>query len=266
MYSAIRKSTRVSGCPLHFAIFNATGMYRRIPNERRLSLEVANRIKDLIRMEKLRPGDKLPNEMRLAELFGVSRPTVREAVKSLVSQNIIEIQRGKGTFVTQTPGIASDPLGLDFLTDEDLHLYLIEVRLLVEPGVARLAAERGTTADIDRIADYLHEMERIVDRHEVGMGTELEFHRSIAEATENPVIMRLVPIIMDSIVKTYRDAPRTSEDHRQALLEHTEVFNAINGRDRDGAYQAMERHLQNSYRRTLSRRKKKAELNRPVDG
>jgi GntR family transcriptional repressor for pyruvate dehydrogenase complex len=232
-------------------------MYRRIINERRLSLEVANRIKDLIRKEKLKPGDKLPNEMQLAELFGVSRPTVREAVKSLVSQNIIEIQRGKGTFVSQTPGIASDPLGLDFLVDKDLHLSLIEVRFLIEPGVARLAAERGTTADINRIGDYLHEMKNNVDQHAVDMGTELEFHRSIAEATENPVIMRLVPIIMDSIIKIYRDAPRTSEDHRQALLEHTEIFNSIKNRDKEGAYKAMERHLQKSYRRTLSKRKRK---------
>jgi GntR family transcriptional regulator, transcriptional repressor for pyruvate dehydrogenase complex len=233
-------------------------MYRRIPNEQRLSLEVANRIKELIRKEKLKPGDKLPNEMQLAKLFGVSRPTVREAVKSLVSQNIIEIQRGKGTFVSETPGIASDPLGLDFVVGEDLHLSLIEVRLLIEPGVARLAAERGTHADIDRIGEYLQEMGNNVDRHEVGMGTELEFHRSIAEATENPVIMRLVPIIMDAIIKTYRDAPRTSEDHRQALIEHTAIFNSIKMRDKDGAYMAMQKHLEKSYRRTLSRRRKKS--------
>jgi GntR family transcriptional repressor for pyruvate dehydrogenase complex len=241
-------------------------MYQRLANDRRLSLEVADRIKELIRKEKLKPGDKLPNEMQLAELFGVSRPTVREAVKSLVSQNIIGIQRGKGTFVSETPGIASDPLGLDFLVVEDLHLSLIEVRLLIEPGVARLAAERGTPADINRIGEYLQEMKKIVDRHEVGMGTELEFHRSIAEATENPVIMRLVPIIMDSIVKTYRDAPRTSEDHGQALLEHTEIFNAIKNRDKGQAYAAMERHLQNSYRRTLSRRGKKAGTGRSTYG
>jgi GntR family transcriptional repressor for pyruvate dehydrogenase complex len=233
-------------------------MYKRISNERRLSLEVANRIKELIRKEKLKPGNKLPNEMQLAELFGVSRPTVREAAKSLVSQNIIEIHRGKGTFVSQTPGIASDPLGLDFLTGKDLHLSLIEVRLLIEPGVARLAAERGTPSDVDRIEEYLREMKKNVDRHEVGMGTELEFHRSIAEATENPVIMRLVPIIMDSIIKTYRDAPRTSEDHRQALLEHTEIYQAIKSGNKEGAYKAMERHLQNSYRRTLSRRGEKS--------
>jgi GntR family transcriptional repressor for pyruvate dehydrogenase complex len=152
----------------------------------------------------------------------------------------------------------SPVIGLEFVVGEDLHLSLIEVRLLIEPGVARLAAERGTPADIDRIGEYLQEMGNNVERNEVGMGTELEFHRSIAEATENPVIMRLVPIIMDAIIKTYRDAPRTSEDHRQALIEHTAIFNSIKTRDKDGAYTAMERHLQKSYRRTLSRRRKKS--------
>ncbi len=97
-------------------------MYRRIKNQNRLSDEVANRIKELILKKKLRPGNKLPNEMQLAELFGVSRPTIREAVKSLVSQNIIMILRGKGTFVSETPGIASDPLGLDFLIDDNFHV------------------------------------------------------------------------------------------------------------------------------------------------
>ena len=232
-------------------------MYRRIKNQNFLSNEVANRIKELILKKKLRPGNKLPNEMQLAELFGVSRPTIREAVKSLVSQNIIMILRGKGTFVSETPGIASDPLGLDFLIDDDLHLAFIEVRLLIEPGVARLAAERGTPADIGRIERYIQEMEDIVGRHEMGMGTELGFHRSIAEATENPVIMRIVPIVMDANIKTYRDAPRTSADHRQAFMEHTAVFTAINDHDKEGAYSAMRRHLENSYRRTLSKRSKK---------
>ncbi len=229
-------------------------MYHRITNQKRLSHQVASQIRDLIRKEKLKPGDKLPNEMELSELFGVSRPTVREAVKSLLSQNVIEILRGKGTFVSQTPGISSDPLGLDFLNNDDLHLFLIEARLIIEPEVARLAAERGTVADIERIGKFIHEMEDIVDRHEVGMSTELEFHRSIAEATENPVIMRLVPVIMDAIVKTYRDAPRTSEDHRKAFLEHKSIFEAIAQRDPETATKAMRQHLEKSYSRTLSKR------------
>ncbi|MGQ9616884.1 MAG: FadR/GntR family transcriptional regulator [Spirochaetota bacterium] len=229
-------------------------MYKKISNQKRLSHEVETQIKALIRDEKLRPGDKLPNEMELATLFGVSRPTVREAVKSLVSQNIIEIVRGKGTFVSQNPGVSSDPLGLDFVLDGNLHLSLIEVRLIIEPAVARLAAERGSSEDIERIGQFIHEMEDTVGRHEVGMGTELKFHRSIAEATKNPVIMRIIPVILDAIIKTYRDAPRTSEEHKQALEEHMEIYKGIKQKDPEKAFQAMTHHLENSYRRTMSKR------------
>jgi GntR family transcriptional repressor for pyruvate dehydrogenase complex len=233
-------------------------MYKKIENQHRLSHEVADQIKTLIRGEKLKPGDKLPSEMELTRLFGVSRPTVREAVKTLVSQNIIEIVRGRGTFVSQTPGISSDPLGLEFISAGDLHLSLIEARLLLEPPVAQLAAEKAEAADIERIAGHVHEMEDIVEHHRVDVTSELEFHRSIAEATKNPVIMRIVPVIMDSIVKTYKDAPRTSEDHRQALDEHRHIFEGIRAGDPEAAFAAMRRHLSNSYRRTLSKRRKKA--------
>ncbi len=233
-------------------------MYEKIDNQRRLTHEVADRIRTLIRSEKLRPGEKLPNEMELCRLFGVSRPTVREAVKSLVSQNIIEIVRGKGTFVSKNPGVASDPLGLDFITDDTLHLSLIEARLLIEPPVARLAAEKASDADVERVGALVQEMAQVVDRHAVDMSTELEFHRSIAAATGNPVIMRIVPVILDSIIKTYKDYPRTSEDHREAFQEHAEIYKGIRGRDPEAAAAAMRRHLQKSYERTLRKRRKPA--------
>jgi hypothetical protein len=86
----------------------------------------------------------------------------------------------------------------------------------------------------------------------VGINAELHFHKSIAEATRNPVIMRIVPVIMESIVKTYRDAPRTSEDHRHAFEEHKVIYEAIAARDPEGAFEAMQRHLDASYKRNYS--------------
>lgn len=229
-------------------------MYRKIVSEQRRSQEVAAHIKELIRDEKLKRGEKLPNELELCGLFAVSRPTVREAVKTLVSQGIIEIHRGKGTFVSQMPGIAEDPLGLDFVMSPNLRLSLIEARLVIEPGVARLATRNADESDLERIEASVRDMEAIVYQHKVGMNVELDFHRSIAEATKNPVIMRLVPVIIDSIIKTYRDAPRTSEDHRRALEEHTAIYKAIAERDAEGAFAAMQHHLDMSYARTMAKR------------
>ena len=229
-------------------------MYTNLSSEKQRSQEVASHIKELIRDEKLKPGEKLPNELELCGLFSVSRPTIREAVKTLVSQGIIEIRRGKGTYVTQVPGIAEDPLGLDFITSPNLRLTLIEARLIIEPGVARLATQKADDGDIAKIAASVKEMEEIVYQHKVGINAELHFHKSIAEATRNPVIMHIVPVIMESIVKTYRDAPRTSEDHRHAFEEHKVIYEAIAARDPEGAFEAMQRHLDASYKRTIAKR------------
>ena len=228
-------------------------MYQKIATQKRLSQEIAGQIKTLIRSEKLKPGDKLPNENELSTLFGVSRPTVREAIKTLVSRNIIEVVRGRGTYVSHTPGISSDPLGLDFLADGNLVLSLVEARLLIEPGVAHLAARKAGEEDLQRLGECIQVMEGIIRRQEVDMGNELAFHRGIAQASQNPVILRIVPIILDSIVKTYQEAPRTSADHRQALLEHRRIFEAIRKKDPRAAQEAMRRHLENSYRRTLKK-------------
>ena len=228
-------------------------MYVNLSSKKQRSQEVASHIKELIRDEKLKPGEKLPNELELCSLFSVSRPTIREAVKILISQGIIEIRRGKGTYVTEVPGIAQDPLGLDFITTPNLRLDIIEARLLIEPGAARLAAQKADSSDIAKIAASVKAMEEVVYRHKVEINAELDFHRSIAEATRNPVIMRIIPIIMESIEKTYHDAPRTSEDHRHAFEEHKVVYDAIAAHDPDRSFDAMQRHLEASYKRTLAR-------------
>lgn len=228
-------------------------MYTNLSTGKRRSQEVAAHIKELILNEKLKPGDKLPNELELCSLFSVSRPTIREAVKTLASQGVLEIHRGKGTYVSQMPGIAEDPLGLDFIMSPNLRLALIQARLIIEPGVARLAAQTADDQDIEKIAACVRDMEEIVYQRKVGINVELNFHRSIAEATKNPVIIRLIPIIMDSIVKTYKDAPRTSEDHRHAFEEHRVIYEAIAARDPERSFDAMHSHLDASYRRTLTK-------------
>lgn len=228
-------------------------MYTNLSSERQRSREVANHIKGLILSDKFKPGDKLPSELELCGLFSVSRPTIREAVKTLVSQGILIIRRGKGTYVSQMPGIAEDPLGLDFIMSPNLRLSLIQARLIIEPGVARLAAQMADSATLAKIEKSVRDMEAIVYQHKVGMDAELNFHRSIAEATKNPVIIRLIPIIMDSIVKTYRDAPRTSEDHRHALEEHSLIYEAIAAADPEKSFEAMHKHLDASYKRSLAK-------------
>ncbi len=226
-------------------------MYRKLTVSSHLSLKAADHIKSLIRTRKLKAGDKLPNEMQLAALFGVSRPTVREAIKSLVSQNIVEIVRGKGTFVQTNPGMASDPLGLDFLPERELPLSLMEARRMLEPEVARLAAERADAADVKKLEGLLSAMEDVMTHDEEWEAAELEFHGAIARATRNPVIMRIMPVIVEAIVKTVRVAPRAAEDRRKAIREHGRILKAVRERDPGAAYEAMRAHMEASFTRTV---------------
>ena len=97
-------------------------------------------------------GAKLPNEFELGDRFGVGRSTIREAVKILVSRNILEIRRGCGTFVCENPGVVDDPLGFAFVDDKKrLGLDLCEVRMIIEPEIAALAAERAVPEEIEEL-------------------------------------------------------------------------------------------------------------------
>jgi DNA-binding FadR family transcriptional regulator len=234
-------------------------MYKKLGSSgHRLSDEVTEHIKMLIRSEHLKPGDKIPNEIELGRLFGVSRPTIRQAVNSLVSQNIVEIVRGRGTFVSRAPGVARDPLGLEFILAPDLQISLAEARLAIEPGVARLAAENATKKDLKKIGACIEKMREVVHEHRIGMAIELDFHRSIAEASCNPIIMRVVPIILDSILNTYADSNPTIRDHGVAMEEHAAVYRAIVNHEAERAFTLMQTHLKNSHERLVRRKAEKA--------
>lgn len=239
--------------PISIFLSYTQRVYKKIEKTERLSHEVADHIVMLIQEGQLKSGDQLPSEQELTQLFGLSRPTIREAIRSLVSRNVLNVVHGRGTFVADNPGISSDPLGLDFLSKDTLYESLIEARLAIEPGVARLAAEKAEKDDLVRIETHLLDMEHTVHEHKVSMSIELEFHRSIAAASKNDLIMRIIPIIMDSIIRTYRDAQRTSQDHAVALEEHRAVFDAIDRRDPAAAEEAMRTHLQRSLARSRTK-------------
>ena len=105
---------------------------------RKLPEQIADKLREMIIQEEMKTGAKLPAEAELMARFGVSRSTVREAVKILQTEHIVDIRQGQGTFLCAMPGLAEDPLGLRFADQDDLIAQLLETRLLVEPGVAQL--------------------------------------------------------------------------------------------------------------------------------
>jgi GntR family transcriptional repressor for pyruvate dehydrogenase complex len=203
-----------------------------------LSELTAEKVRGMILEKNMKPGDKLPTESELVGLFKVSRTTIREAMKILKAENIIDIQQGRGTFVSKKPGVKGDPLGLAFADQKNLLKSLLEARLVIEPPIAELAALRATDADLQQMEAIIEQMKEVINSAEL----DLEFHASIAKATGNDVLYRVVPIIHESIMTGYGKL-NNAESAQKSLESHVNIFNAIKNRDFMTARYESEKHI-----------------------
>lgn len=218
-------------------------MLKSINQETRpLAERVAEEIQHLIEDQSLKTGDKLPNEFEMAQELNVGRGTIREAVKILVSRNILEIRRGCGTFVCEKPGLSEDPLGLSFVVDKQkLTEDLGEVRLMIEPAAAALAAVHATEEDICRIEELAEEIEALIGREESHMEKDIAFHELIAASSKNLVMPNLVPVIHSAIPLFIELTDK--ELKSDTVRFHRKIVEAIRRRDPEGAREAMREHL-----------------------
>lgn len=203
-----------------------------------LSEQAADELRQMIREKKLQPGDKLPSESELVEIFGVGRSTVREAVKLLIAENVVAIERGKGTFITQTPGLGKDPLGLDYVDQKNLLRDLLETRLLVEPPAAALAAQRARPKDIEAMHDLLYNSPDSENIEQDAL-----FHTLVAECTHNQVFKRILPIINESIREGFHETATVDGSQQRAIRSHKKIFEAIKNRDTVAARRETEEHI-----------------------
>jgi len=207
-----------------------------------LGEQISERIIQLIMDNEWKAGDKLPNEYELADKLNVGRSTIREAIKALVSRNILEIRRGAGTFISQKGGIADDPLGLTFVKDKfKLATDLLEVRFMIEPAIAAIAAAKATEEEIEQMSTLCDEIDDLILKNEPYLKKDIEFHTAIAKSSKNLVMVNLIPIINSSIA-IFIDI--TNQKLRNETIEtHREILNAIKEHDASGAHDAMLLHL-----------------------
>lgn len=187
-------------------------------------------------------GEKIPNEFELVERFGVGRSTIREAVKVLVSKGVLEVRRGSGTYVISTQSLEDDPLGLAKFQDKyKLALELFDVRLMLEPEIAAMAAKNATKEDCERIVFLCDEVERLYRSGENHIEKDIAFHACIARCSGNRVVETLIPII-DTAVMTF--ANLTSRLLMQETIDtHRAVTESIQKGDAVGAKCAMIMHI-----------------------
>jgi DNA-binding FadR family transcriptional regulator len=217
-----------------------------------LAAIVADEIINLIIDNNLTIGDKIPNEYDLAEQLGVGRSTIREAIKALISRNILEIRRGAGTFVSQKLGVAEDPLGLTFFKDKHkLALDLIEIRFMIEPRIASLAAMNATEEEIEKMTKLCDEVEILIQKGENHVAKDVEFHTCIAKSSKNLVVPNLIPII-NTAIALFIDL--THSVLKQETIEtHRDILEAIKTHQPNRAHDAMLLHLTYN-RRNLEKR------------
>jgi GntR family transcriptional repressor for pyruvate dehydrogenase complex len=224
-----------------------------------LPQEIGQRIKQMIVSKYLNPGDFLPSEAKLCNIFKIGRSTVREAVKILKAENILEIKKGIGTFVVAKPGVVKDPLGVTLMNQQVALENLMETRLLIEPNITFLAAQRATMNNITKLEKIMFDTEKVIMEHKNHMEVDMAFHNTIAESTQNDIVFRIIPIINDSIIAGYNETYNMIGSFEKATRFHREVFDAIKSGRAGDAKNAMKCHLMQSMDDILLKQKIKKE-------
>ncbi len=222
-------------------------MYLPIQSER-LYEQIVGQIEQRIEKGELKVGDQLPSERELAEQFAVSRTAVREAVKALHEKGLVEILAGRGTFITNgaTDKIRNSLGLLMKFGATNGAANLVEVRGILEPEIAAIAATRITDEYIIAMQDAVNIMEAATasNNSDAFVEADLDFHLALAEATQNPII----PALMDSVIDLLREQRKRTGNVSGGLARgqyhHKIILDAVIKRDPDAARQAMQDHLQ----------------------
>lgn len=211
-----------------------------------LAEEITGKLREKISKE-YKPGDKIPNEMELAEELEVSRTTIREAIKTLCSENYLEIRRGRGTFVCENPGMDYDPLGYSSMDKEDLYDDMLEVTLHLEPVLARLAAKKAQPENIEKMRRINQEAHEKLQRYWAGEEEDvnqfriydLKFHKAMIEGCRNQVVDRTLKAFLSDAVEWHEVWKRIDHDKvlRSCEKHHRRIVEAIEAHDEELTYE-----------------------------
>lgn len=212
-----------------------------------LSQVTAERLYTMIVVERqYTPGEKLPNELALAQKLGVSRGTLREAIQAMVTQGVLEVRRGKGTFVSERVEEIDD-FGFSELDRVKIQLRdLFELRRIFEPQVARLACRRATEEELGAILRLGAEVEACILAGEDRTQADGAFHTAIVRATHNEFMMRLMPIISQAVAAAIAAGGHTGELAEDTRRDHALLMDFFRKGDESGAEHAMAVHIHHS--------------------
>ena len=206
--------------------------------------EVAQQIERLI-LKKLRPGDKLPSERELAEMLKVSRSSIRDAIRGLELRGLVEPRQGAGTIVRES---AVEPLANPFASAlkrrKEMVSELLDFRKMLEPPLAARAATHASADEILEMEEILQRQDAKQGQGEPAVAEDAEFHYSVALASGNSVVLKVLDIIMDLLRDTRERSLQVEGRPQKSLAGHRRILAAIKRHDAEGAKSAMRRHIE----------------------
>jgi DNA-binding FadR family transcriptional regulator len=195
---------------------------------------------------RLQPYQRLPSEKDLAMALGVSRPTLREAVRGLMALRIVEARHGDGTYVTSlAPDLLAEPIDFLLRLDKDNLAILGETREVLESNIAQLAAARADATDIRTLEDTVAQYARSIDDMDRCIELDQAFHAQVARAARSPILASLMSTVSMLSRKSRQNTARSEDIRRQSDIDHRRILEAIQQGDGTAAAQAMSTHLHN---------------------
>jgi GntR family transcriptional repressor for pyruvate dehydrogenase complex len=214
------------------------------PRRRSLIYEtVLEQIKGELMSGRLGPGDRLPTVNEMAARMTVRPASVREAYRVLESMGLLEVTQGRGTFVTAVPSDGIDVLQHLQLAERQSLAHLFEARLLLEPQIAALAAERASTAEIAAILSTAGDQERLEREGRDFLEPDIRFHELLLTAAHNPVMGRMISAVNELLLESRRQTLRIPGASVKAASYHTLIALAVQERDPGQARALMEQHV-----------------------
>ena len=209
--------------------------------------QIADQLQERIEQGGWRSGDKLPSTKELSEQFQVGRSTMREALSALKAKGLIEIRQGEGCFVRELTPQELELPGL-LLPGRESVLELLEARKALEIANSAIAAVKHTEADLQAFEELLSSMKAHLGDEAEGEAADIRFHKLLAEATHNSIMVRLLDSISSQMETAIRETRRlqlysNAEVSHRLWDEHQAIYNAVAKRDPLGAEQAMRTHL-----------------------
>ena len=210
----------------------------------RIYEHIVEQIRALIREGRWAPGDQIPPERELAERFRVSRTSVREALRALEMQGVIDSRQGGGTFVrTADTEALVPPLAAAILRGRQELAEVLEVRELIEPGIARSAAQRASSEHVAQLEALLERQRVCIAEGRSFVDEDTAFHYTLAQAADNHILLRLHNLILDLLRESRQSYLHVPDRPQLSLRGHEAILNAIKAHDPQAAYDASLEHI-----------------------